>query len=168
MHKKLKHICLLFLTLSCSYSFSQKSLSKLLKKYNTGRIPYIEAKDLSTKLDDVIILDARELPEYNTSHIKNAVHVGFNHFNPLETSIYLNNKNQDIVVYCTLGIRSEVVALQLKKMGYQNIYNLYGGIFEWKNNNLEVYNSEDQKTENIHAFSEEWSKWLTKGTKVYE
>jgi len=33
-------------------------------------------------------------------------------------------------VYCSLGIRSEVIAKKLKKAGYTNVFNLYGGIFE--------------------------------------
>jgi hypothetical protein len=70
-------------------------------------------------------------------------------------------------VYCSLGIRSETIANQLKKAGYTNIKNLYGGIFEWRNKGFKVYNSEDKKTDSIHAFSKAWSKWLTKGTKVY-
>jgi len=71
-------------------------------------------------------------------------------------------------VYCSLGIRSEDIAEKLKKAGYNNVLNLYGGIFEWKNKDFTVYNSEGTQTEKIHTFSKEWSKWLTKGIKVYE
>jgi hypothetical protein len=45
---------------------------------------------------------------------------------------------------------------------------LFGGIFEWKNNNFTVYNSKEEATENVHAFSKDWSKWLLKGKKVYD
>ena len=48
------------------------------------------------------------------------------------------------------------------------ISNLFGGIFEWKNNGFKVYDSINTVTENVHIFSKEWSKWLTKGEKVYE
>ena len=52
-------------------------------------------------------------------------------------------------------------------MGYKNVYNLYGGIFEWKNQDLPVFDSNNKETENVHAFSKEWSQYLTKGKKVY-
>jgi hypothetical protein len=45
---------------------------------------------------------------------------------------------------------------------------LYGGIFEWKNNDFPVFNSEGKETDKIHAFSKEWSKYLYNGIKIYE
>ncbi|MGB3607661.1 rhodanese-like domain-containing protein, partial [Psychroserpens sp.] len=89
------------------------------------------------------------------------------HFDLAKISEELKDKNQAIVVYCSLGIRSETIANKLKKAGYTDVSNLYGGIFEWKNNDFDVYNSEDRKTDSIHAFSKSWSKWLTNGKKVY-
>jgi hypothetical protein len=44
---------------------------------------------------------------------------------------------------------------------------LYGGIFEWKNNNFKVLDTLGNETEKVHTFSKSWSKWLTKGEKVY-
>lgn len=70
-------------------------------------------------------------------------------------------------MYCSLGIRSEHIAEKLKKRGYTSVYNLYGGIFEWKNKDYKVYDSNEKETDNIHAYSKAWSKWLKKGNKVY-
>ena len=81
--------------------------------------------------------------------------------------IQLFTKNTKIVVYCSLGIRSEDIAEKLKKAGYTNVLNLYGGIFEWKNNNYNVFSSGGKATEKVHTFSKEWSKWLLKGEKIY-
>ncbi|MFB9105669.1 rhodanese-like domain-containing protein [Algibacter miyuki] len=78
------------------------------------------------------------------------------------------NKDTQIVVYCSLGIRSESIADSLKQAGYTHVENLYGGIFEWKNNNFPVYNSEEKETDSIHTFNKAWSKWLKKGIKIYE
>ena len=77
------------------------------------------------------------------------------------------DKNAKIVVYCSLGIRSEDVAEQIMKAGYTNVYNLYGGIFEWKNKDQKVVNEKGKATENVHAFNKEWGKWLKKGKKIY-
>jgi rhodanese-related sulfurtransferase len=147
--------------------FSQESLEELLNKYNAKNVPYISVEELAMPKTQAIILDAREFEEYQVSHIKNAIPVGYNNFNLQKTTSQLNNKQQTIVVYCSLGIRSETIAEKLKKAGYTNVFNLYGGIFEWKNKGLEVYDSTEVKTEKVHAFSPEWSKWLLKGDKVY-
>lgn len=147
---------------------AQKSLDKLLKKYNDNGVPYISVQELAIPKAEVILLDARELKEYEVSHIKNAICVGYDNFNLDEIKKQLPNKNDQIVVYCSLGIRSETIAEKLKKAGYKNVLNLYGGIFEWKNNNFPVYNAAKKETDSIHAFSLEWSKWLKKGIKVYE
>lgn len=149
-------------------SFSQENLEQLLKKYNTETIPYISVTNLQEISNDVILLDARELKEFKTSHLKNARFVGYEKFKLKKTIKTLPNKDAKIVVYCSLGVRSEDVAEKLKKAGYTNVLNLYGGIFEWKNNNNTVFNSEEKETEKIHTCTQEWSKWLLKGEKIYE
>ena len=70
-------------------------------------------------------------------------------------------------MYCSLGVRSEDIAEKLKEAGYTNVLNLYGGIFEWKNNNNKVFDAYEKETEDVHTCTQEWSKWLIKGTKVY-
>ena len=160
---------ILFICIGISVSgFSQKKLSKLLKQQNTESIPYISVEALHNETEDLIILDSREEKEFKTSHLKNAIGVGYDFFNLDSVQSKLPNKNSKIVVYCSLGIRSEDIAEKLKKAGYTNVYNLYGGIFEWKNNDLEVINSQEKPTDSIHTFSKAWSKWLNKGIKVYE
>ena len=145
----------------------QQSLFELLNKHNKKDIPYISVQELAMPKTDAIILDARELEEYMVSHIKNAIHVGYHNFDLQKTLLLLPNKHQKIVIYCSLGIRSETIANQLKLAGYTNVSNLYGGIFEWKNNNFSVVNQHKKETDSVHVFSKEWSKWLKKGIKVY-
>ena len=156
--------CLLF-SMNC---FSQQNLKQLLKKHNTESIPYISVSDLA-KDQKAILLDAREPKEFAVSHLKNAICVGYDFFNLENTLKKLpENKNTKIVVYCSLGIRSEDIAEKLRNAGFSNIYNLYGGIFEWKNQNNTVVNKENKPTTKIHAFNKEWGKWLHKGEKIYE
>ncbi|TVZ56833.1 rhodanese-related sulfurtransferase [Lutibacter sp. Hel_I_33_5] len=173
----MKKIVFLFVLISLN-SFSQESLKDLLKKYNTESVPYISVDSLkkitkkpfdSTLADNnIILLDAREKKEYKVSHLKNALFVGYDKFNLKKTTKNLPNKNAKIVVYCSLGVRSEIVAEKLKKAGYTNVLNLYGGIFEWKNNGNTVFNSKEKSTEKVHTCTKEWSQWLVKGEKVYE
>ena len=162
----MKKIFLLILLISFN-SFSQKSLKKLLKKYNTESVEYAYV-DKTKVNSNVVLLDARELKEFNVSHIKNAIHVGYDKFNLKKTSSKLTDKNATIIVYCSVGIRSEDIAEKLQKAGYKNVFNLFGGIFEWKNKQNTVVDSTNNPTEKVHTFSKEWSKWLKKGIKVYE
>ena len=149
-----------------SLSFAQDSLSKLLDKYNDETVPYISVQELAMPKTEAILLDARETSEYDVSHLKGAICVGYDNFDIEAVTKDLTDKSAKIVVYCSLGIRSEDIAEELKEKGYTNVFNLYGGIFEWKNNDNQVYNDKGE-TEDIHAFSEAWSKWLVKGNKVY-
>ena len=106
-------------------SFSQKNLKQLLKKHNTETIPYIFVDSLQKITSNVILLDAREQKEFKVSHLRNAICVGYDNFSITKTiKILPSDKNSKIVVYCSLGIRSEDVAEGLKKAGYTNVYNL--------------------------------------------
>lgn len=165
---KTTYIFLSFLISSISLS-AQNGLDKLLKESNTESIPYITVEELAKEdKNNILLLDAREKKEFKTSHIENAIFVGYDFFNLKKTTKKLNNKDQKIIVYCSLGIRSEDIAEKLKKAGYTNVYNLYGGIFEWKNKSNTVIDKKGIPTEKIHTFSKEWSQWLTNGEKIYE
>ena len=148
--------------------YGQETLEEVLNKYNHKKVPYIavaELKNLQQK-NKVVILDSRELVEFKVSHIEGAILVGYNHFrlSSLPDSI---DKKTPIVVYCTLGVRSEVIANQLVENGYTDVKNLYGGISEWKNQDYIVIDSIQRMTENIHVYSKKWGKWLTKGNPIF-
>lgn len=155
--------CLLFLS---SISFAQSPIDSLLTKYNKKSVSYITIKDFK-ELKNPIILDTREQKEFDVSHIKNATCVGYDKFNSKKIKEKYKNFNDTIIVYCSVGIRSETIGYKLKKLGYKSVYNLYGGIFGWKNQEEEVVDNSQTPTDNVHAFSKEWSKYLIKGKKIY-
>lgn len=161
--KKLIYI----LVILFSISLNGQSIKKLLKKHNTESVAYASVEMIKSNLD-FVLLDARELKEYKVSHLKNALHVGYDHFDLEKTTSKLAGKNALIVVYCSIGIRSEDIAEKLQKAGYKNVFNLFGGIFEWKNKQNIVVDSLNNPTEKVHTFSKEWSTWLKKGIKVYK
>ncbi len=117
--------------------------------------------------DSAVFLDAREPEEFNVSHIKTSINIGFKDFSSEADAIQNLNKNTPIIIYCSVGIRSEKMGEKLKKSGFINVKNLYGGIFEWKNKGYPVVDSTNTETENVHAFSKVWSKWLHKGNPIY-
>jgi len=159
----------LFLLLSCLSCISQNSVEEVLDRYNSQSVPYISVEQLKAiqQKDSVILLDAREPEEFQVSHLKNASYVGYKDFSAEEIQQQFPDKDQPIVVYCSLGVRSEKIGEKLQQLGYKNIQNLYGGIFEWKNNNYPVFTSENKETNKVHAYSRRWSKWLKNAEKVY-
>ncbi len=164
---KVVYITIVLMILFLPKMSAQNSLEELLDQYNNESIPYISVETLKSIQNQVLLLDAREKKEYDISHIKHAKFVGYTDFKMDTVTAQNTPKDTKIVVYCSLGIRSEDISEKLKKAGYINVYNLYGGIFEWKNKDFPVMNSEEETTEEVHAFSEEWGKWLTKGEKIY-
>ncbi|TPV31890.1 rhodanese-like domain-containing protein [Paucihalobacter ruber] len=162
------HIILILCSLGFNTSLAQTSIDAILKQYNKGNIPYISVQELNENFEEAIILDAREMNEFKVSHIKNALYVGHKYFNSTKILEQVPDLSQPIVVYCSIGVRSETIGNALKKAGYTNVKNLYGGIFEWKNQGFPVVDSIGNETDKVHAFSKQWGKWLKKGTKIYE
>lgn len=119
-----------------------------------------------SKNNKVHILDAREKEEFEVSHIEGAEYIGYERFK--NSSVKSISKSDTILVYCSVGYRSEKIGERLKKMGFENVYNLRGGIFQWKNEGKETLNSNNQTTDSVHAYSPEWGIWLNEGIKVYE
>jgi len=150
-----------------SFCFAQNTIPKVLEKLNKKSVPYISVTALQSK-ENFVLLDAREIKEFNVSHIENAINVGFDKFDSKKVTTILKDKNTTIVVYCSIGVRSEKIGEKLIKLGYRNVFNLYGGIFEWKNYGGKVVTNRNIETDKIHTFNKEWSVYLKKGTKVYE
>lgn len=115
---------------------------------------------------NLVVLDARAYEEFQVSHIKNAVWVGYDDFNLSRLDSI--SKNENIVVYCSVGYRSEKITEQLISAGFLNASNLYGGIFEWVNKDNPVVDMQDQPTNKVHPYSSTWGVWLTKGEKAYK
>ncbi|MBU0695313.1 MAG: rhodanese-like domain-containing protein, partial [Bacteroidetes bacterium] len=81
--------------------------------------------------------------------------------------VYDIPKDAIVVVYCSVGYRSEKIAEKLIHDGYKNVFNLYGGIFEWGNEGNPIYKDNGIQTTEIHTYNKKWAKWVERGTKVY-
>ena len=138
----------------------------MLKKMYRHTVPLISVEQLASKTDDHVLLDTRAKSEYETSHIANARWVDYDTFS-LKSVVNLP-KDTPIVVYCSVGYRSERVGEKLLNEGFVNVQNLHGGIFEWVNQNHPVVDESGQATPKVHAFSKTWGIWLRKGEKVYK
>ncbi len=138
----------------------QEKLQHLL----SDKTPVIDVPQLA-KEHKLVILDARPAVEFDVSHIAGARRVG-------DTDFELSRvkdlpKDTAIVVYCSVGYRSGKITEKLLKAGFTNVRNLYGGIFEWVNTGNAVVDDSGKPTDRIHTYNKNWSRWVTKGVKVY-
>ncbi len=164
---KLKAVFFLLLIFSISNINAQNDIDAILSKYNDGSIPYVSTEELRMFQlnNEVVILDSRESEEFKVSHLQNSICVGYDHFSDKALKDF--KKDQLIVVYCSVGVRSENIAKKLKQAGFTNVKNLYGGIFQWKNKDFPVIDSTGNTTQRVHAYSRHWGKYLHKAEKVY-
>ena len=171
MAKKILYASLTLCLVSIS-AFSQgvrsEAMEKKLNSLYRKTVPLVYAEDLTSEMREkkkVLLLDTRSREEYNVSHIEGAKFVDYDSFKSIDVKTI--DKNADIVVYCSVGYRSERIGEALLKMGFSNVRNLYGGIFDWVNQGNEVVNHLGNKTDSVHTYNRDWSRWLTKGVKVY-
>lgn len=92
----------------------------------------ITVEELKQKIDnaeDFQLIDVREPFEYEVSNLK-----GENI--PLSGIIIESDKiatDKPVIVQCRSGKRSAAAIMQLEQqLGYENLYNLEGGILAWK------------------------------------
>lgn len=142
----------------------KNKLEKLIKK-SIAPISPETLFDLIQKGAHIYILDTREPEEFQVSHIKGALNTGYKKFD--SKIIEHIPLTATIIVYCSVGYRSEKIGEKIVKMGYKNVYNLYGGIFEWINLSYPVYDQEGVITANIHGYSKKWARWLKRGRVTY-
>lgn len=150
-------------------SLSQPTIDEAIEKYNSKSVDYIRVSELvqlKNSNQSIKLLDAREASEYSISHLENAMFGGYEDFSLKSIQDQLNTQDT-IVVYCSIGVRSEQIGEKLLKAGYKHVFNLYGGIFEWVNSGQTVYDQHNKPTNRIHAYDRFWGRYLEKGQKVY-
>ncbi len=85
--------------------------------------------------NDAVVLDVRTDKEFNEGHIINSIHIPQSNIKERLAEIE-KYKHKPIIVSCRTGQRSAQVCGQLKKQGFDHIYNLSGGIMAWQTANF--------------------------------
>ncbi len=85
--------------------------------------------------DDVVFFDGRNKYEAEIGRFKDAVipntETTRDFINELESGAYDNIKDKPVVTYCTGGIRCEVLSALMKNRGFQEVYQIDGGIVKY-------------------------------------
>jgi rhodanese-related sulfurtransferase len=142
-------------------SVRANNLNKAVDDMLKGSIPVINTTELDTQLaenKELVLLDACEKYEYELSHLPGAQWVGYDGFSL--KSVTGINKDKTIVVYCSIGVRSERIAEKLKSNGFNTVLNLYGGIFAWANENRMLLDKNQLATQSVHGYNKKWAQLL--------
>ncbi len=116
------------------------------------------------QLERYAILDTRSESEYQVSHLKGAQFVDYKA--PDWEALEALDKTQPVLVYCSVGYRSERIGEALLERGFERVYNLHGGIFEWVNTGKTVVKNTDTPVQAVHGYAPRWGKWITAPIKV--
>jgi len=87
-----------------------------------------------TEKEGTIVVDMRNHYESEVGHFENAVKPDVETFRealPVVVQILEQKKDHDIIMYCTGGIRCEKASAYLKHNGFENVYQVEGGIIEY-------------------------------------
>ncbi|BCL37989.1 rhodanese-like domain-containing protein [Nostoc sp. MS1] len=139
------------------------SLIQYLISSKFGNISQITTAEFAKWLLDSIkpqplILDARSQVEYDVSHIKTAVRV--DPIAPDFTALLSVSHNRPIVVYCSVGYRSAKIAQQLKNLGFPQVFNLSGGLFQWTNEGRPIFQDDTTPATLVHPYDAIWGNLL--------
>lgn len=131
--------------------------NEMLDKLLDNTVPQVSTESLASEIGTVVLLDSRSRDEFETSHLQGARWVSFRKFDIDEFEDL--DREAHIVVYCSVGKRSEIVGEKLQKAGFKNVQNLRGGIFQWANENRPLVDA-DGPTQNVHPYDRKWGQWL--------
>jgi UPF0176 protein len=99
---------------------------------------YVNAESFNEMVKDpeTVIVDMRNHYEFEVGHFKGAIEVPSDTFReqlPMAADMLSDNKEKNIIMYCTGGIRCEKASAYMLHRGYQNVFHLEGGIIHYAN-----------------------------------
>ena len=104
-------------------------IKKIKEIFNRKLCRYMNNTDITIEQlkrkqkNGAVIIDVRSPQEFAEGHIEGAILIPeYDIISKMQGII--NNKNEEIVLYCSSGIRSKRAKKKLKEMGYKNVYNL--------------------------------------------
>jgi rhodanese-related sulfurtransferase len=119
---------------------THNSLFLTIAKAAKMRIKELSVHEVSQKINtdkNIYLIDVREDHEWQTGKLPNAIHLGKGIVErDIENTI--PDLNTNIILYCSGGYRSAMVADSLQTMGYKNVASMEGGTSAWINAGFEL------------------------------
>ena len=103
---------------------------------NKGK--YVNAVQMNALLSspETIVIDMRNHYEYEVGHFTNAIEIPSDTFReqlPMAADMMKEQKDKNIIMYCTGGIRCEKASAYMLHHGFKNVFHLEGGIINYAN-----------------------------------
>ena len=99
--------------------------NKMINKTIKRDIKEVELNNIN--LNEYIILDVRSRREFKENHINGAINVPIYDIR-INLEKKIKDKNSKILICCQSGVRSKKALQIAKELGYQEVYNLKGGL----------------------------------------
>lgn len=101
---------------------------------NKGR--YVNAAQMNLLMNDpdTVVIDMRNHYEYEVGHFVNAIEIPSDTFReqlPMAVNMMKADKDKNIIMYCTGGIRCEKASAYMLHQGFTNVFHLEGGIINY-------------------------------------
>ena len=112
-----------------------------------------------SKSESIVLIDARATEEFRVSNITGAMNIPYDK-DPLKHFTCIN-PDSPIVVYCSVGYRSSILARKLQDMGFTKVYNLEGSIFKWANEGRPLVQGK-VTVHKVHPYNAHWGNLLEK------
>lgn len=99
---------------------------------------YVNAEQFNKLTGDpeTVVIDMRNHYEYEVGHFENAIEIPSDTFReqlPMAAEMMEADKNKNIIMYCTGGIRCEKASAYMLHKGFKNVFHLEGGIINYVN-----------------------------------
>lgn len=123
---QMKHLSVIFSIVVLSIAFSCTQEPK-------GEIKLVTPDEMQSLIEsrDVQLVDVRTEEEFNMGYIENAQNINFN--SPtFDEDVSKLDKTKPVILYCKSGGRSAKCSKKLLEAGFVQIYELEGGITQWK------------------------------------
>lgn len=143
----------------------------LQKEY--PKVEHISTQELANALQDqqnLLLVDCRTAEEFEVSHIIGAQHC--KSIGELDNLLLSRAEPpSQIIVYCSVGLRSAKFIEAFKKAGFKNSQtipckNVVGSIFSWANENRPLENNAGNSVDQVHPYDTFWKRMLDEGKAI--
>ena len=103
---------------------------------NRGKYVNAEQFNQLTNHQDTVVIDMRNHYEFEVGHFEDAIEIPSDTFReqlPMAADMMKVDKDKNIIMYCTGGIRCEKASAYMLHKGFKNVFHLEGGIINYVN-----------------------------------
>jgi rhodanese-related sulfurtransferase len=87
--------------------------------------------------EDAVVVDLRPMADFAKGHILNAINIPMTSLKT-QMSQLEKYKKRPVILSCNSGAQSAAACRMLRSSGFEQVYNLKGGLLAWQNSNLPV------------------------------